>query len=588
MVAHNQRIFFYVPSLIFFVWLFFFVANIIKSTFSFNPHRDDSLNKVNFSYKIEFSNNETLSKLSRNFNILNEDEKVPQLIKNAFISAEDKRFLKHHGIDILSLIRASLINLKSGYIVEGGSTITQQASRLIFLNNELSFFRKIKEILIAIIMDIRFSKNQILKIYLNKVYLGSGAYGISEAAKIYFGKFIHELNLSEIALLAGLTPSPSNYSPYKNYDLAIKKRNKVLRSLYKNGFINKEELSQSINENIRLKQNLGKINFEDDKLLINFILEEAMKKNHFNDLNISDYIIIKSSLFMPWQREAQKLASNIEPKEIQLALVSIESNTGLLRAFVSGKSPIINEFNRATNAIRPLGSTFKIIPYIVALKNGEKIGSFYIDEPTCWDDYCPKNFSNQYRGKISLIDSFKISSNIVPIKISKKIGLEEVIKLANLFGLGYEQKMNPILPLAIGSYGDSLLNITNAYSAINNGGKLIKPKIIENIKINKKIIWLNKPIEKRIISKKVTFKINQLLEKSITEGNGVAASINGERVFGKTGTSDKNRDLWFIGSIRNTTTGIWIGFDDNRKTILSSGNSASIWKKYKEKSILNK
>ena len=576
------------PSLIFFVWLFFFVANIIKSTFSFNPHRDDSLNKVNFSYKIEFSNNETLSKLSRNFNILNEDEKVPQLIKNAFISAEDKRFLKHHGIDILSLIRASLINLKSGYIVEGGSTITQQASRLIFLNNELSFFRKIKEILIAIIMDIRFSKNQILKIYLNKVYLGSGAYGISEAAKIYFGKFIHELNLSEIALLAGLTPSPSNYSPYKNYDLAIKKRNKVLRSLYKNGFINKEELSQSINENIRLKQNLGKINFEDDKLLINFILEEAMKKNHFNDLNISDYIIIKSSLFMPWQREAQKLASNIEPKEIQLALVSIESNTGLLRAFVSGKSPIINEFNRATNAIRPLGSTFKIIPYIVALKNGEKIGSFYIDEPTCWDDYCPKNFSNQYRGKISLIDSFKISSNIVPIKISKKIGLEEVIKLANLFGLGYEQKMNPILPLAIGSYGDSLLNITNAYSAINNGGKLIKPKIIENIKINKKIIWLNKPIEKRIISKKVTFKINQLLEKSITEGNGVAASINGERVFGKTGTSDKNRDLWFIGSIRNTTTGIWIGFDDNRKTILSSGNSASIWKKYKEKSILNK
>ena len=576
------------PSLIFFVWLFFFVANIIKSTFSFNPHRDDSLNKVNFSYKIEFSNNETLSKLSRNFNILNEDEKVPQLIKNAFISAEDKRFLKHHGIDILSLIRASLINLKSGYIVEGGSTITQQASRLIFLNNELSFFRKIKEILIAIIMDIRFSKNQILKIYLNKVYLGSGAYGISEAAKIYFGKFIHELNLSEIALLAGLTPSPSNYSPYKNYDLAIKKRNKVLRSLYKNGFINKEELSQSINENIRLKQNLGKINFEDDKLLINFILEEAMKKNHFNDLNISDYIIIKSSLFMPWQREAQKLASNIEPKEIQLALVSIESNTGLIRAFVSGKSPIINEFNRATNAIRPLGSTFKIIPYIVALKNGEKIGSFYIDEPTCWDDYCPKNFSNQYRGKISLIDSFKISSNIVPIKISKKIGLEEVIKLANLFGLGYEQKMNPILPLAIGSYGDSLLNITNAYSAINNGGKLIKPKIIENIKINKKIIWLNKPIEKRIISKKVTFKINQLLEKSITEGNGVAASINGERVFGKTGTSDKNRDLWFIGSIRNTTTGIWIGFDDNRKTILSSGNSASIWKKYKEKSILNK
>ena len=164
MPPQKQKFLFYLPSLVFFIWLYFLLANIIKSTFNYDPYKENSINKVNFSYKIESSNNEVISKLSRKFDISNEKEKVPQLIKNAFISAEDKRFLTHHGIDILGLIRASLINLKNGSIVEGGSTITQQASRLIFLNNELSFFRKIKEILISLIMDLRFSKNKILKI----------------------------------------------------------------------------------------------------------------------------------------------------------------------------------------------------------------------------------------------------------------------------------------------------------------------------------------------------------------------------------------------------------------------------------------
>ena len=194
MLTKTQKIFFYIPSLLFFIWLYFFLTNIIKSTLSYNPHKDSSLNNINFSYKIEYSDNATLTKLSRKFDILNEQEQVPKLIKNAFISAEDKRFLKHHGIDLIGLIRASIINIKNGSIIEGGSTITQQLSRLIFLNNELSFIRKIKEILISLIMDIRYSKNQILKMYLNKIYLGSGAYGINEAAKVYFGKFIHDKN----------------------------------------------------------------------------------------------------------------------------------------------------------------------------------------------------------------------------------------------------------------------------------------------------------------------------------------------------------------------------------------------------------
>jgi len=589
-LTKKQKFFLYIPSLVLFIWLYFFFTNIIKQTLSFNPKKDASFNNVTFSYKIEYSNNDTLIKLSRKFDILNEEEKVPQIIKNAFITAEDKRFLKHHGIDLIGLIRALLINLKSGSILEGGSTITQQVSRLIFLNNELSFFRKIKEIIISLIMDMRFSKNQILKMYLNKIYFGSGAYGINEAATVYFDKFVHELTLSEIALLAGLTPAPSIYSPYKNYELAIKNRNKVLTSLYKNSYISKKEFSKSLIENIKLNQTFGETSISDDRLLINFIITEAKKKNQFNyDLAINDFVIIQSSLIRKWQQEAQKLATNLEPKDIEVALVSIESNSGLLRAYVSGRRPLVNEFNRVINAIRPLGSIFKIIPYIGILSNGKDINDFYYDELTCWDDYCPRNFSQKYRGKISLIDSFKYSSNIIPIIISEEIGLKNIISIANLFGLGYEQKFNEILPLAIGVYGDSLLNITNVYSAINNDGKIIKPEIIEKIKLNnEKIIWINKPIEKRLVSKKVINNINKLLEKSITEGTGIAASINSQRVFGKTGTSDNNRDLWFIGSLKNTTTGIWMGFDDNRKTTLSSGNAASFWKTYKTKSLLYK
>ena len=187
----------------------------------------------------------------------------------------------------------------------------------------------------------------------------------------------------------------------------------------------------------------------------------------------------------------------------------------------------------------------------------------------------------------SLIDAFKTSSNIVPLKISEEEGLKRIIEIANIFGLGTKHKLQEFLPLAIGAYGDSLINITNAYSAINNDGKFIKPSIIEKIELqNKNIIWENKFLETRIINSSISKQLKILLEKSVYEGNGNAAAISGQKIFGKTGTSDQNKDLWFIGSIGNTTTGIWLGFDDNRESNLSSGNAANIWKIY-TKEILN-
>ncbi len=564
--------------ILFFSGISFYFFSLIFSTLKFDVSKNKKSRETKYSYVISSSDNKILSKLSRKFEINNSYHKIPFFLKHSFISAEDKRFYKHNGIDLKSISRALIQNIRSGYVKEGGSTITQQVARLLFLNNDLSFQRKIKEIFISLILDFRYNKNQILKLYLNNIYLGSGAYGVDEAAQVYFGKFIDELTLSEIALIAGLAPAPSIYSPYQNLELAIKNRNKVLESMYVDGYISLANKNKAIKEKIKLNYQTAD-NFLDDKLLINFILQETDKK--IGSKNDYKFLRIKSSINKDWQEKGQKISRYVGPRELEFGLLSIESNTGLIRAMITSKNPSINEYNRVISSVRPLGSTFKIIPYAAALIEGIKLSDKFEDLPICWKSYCPKNFSEDYRGSISLIESFKSSSNIVPISITKKIGLKNIINLANSFGLGYEQEFEEFPSLAIGAYGDNLLNITNAYSAINNNGKIQSPEIIEKIEsFKKQPIWENKSISKKILDLKINKKINKLLEKSVKEGTSKAAFIKGKKIYGKTGTSDGNKDLWFIGSIDNLTTGIWIGYDDNKESELSSGNAAYLWKKF--------
>ncbi len=566
-------------SPVFFIFIIFiiFLSNLLKLTLSFDLKEKLNL-KNNFSYEIYYSQNKILTKLSRKFDVKNEEEKVPHLIKKAFISAEDKRFLTHNGIDIVGSSRAFINNIKSGYISEGGSTITQQVSRLIFLNNDISFTRKFKEIIISIIMDYKYSKNQILKIYLNKIYLGEDANGFNEASQTYFGKLINELTLSEIAMIVGLAPAPNFYSPYNNFKLAISQRNQILKSMYQDGFINNDEYKSALKEKIKVVNK----NKKKDNLLIEYILSESKEKvNLLKNYKIDDQLIIHSSINKEWQDKAQEISLISLPEEIEIGLITIESDTGLIRNMIGGRYPKFNQFNRVTSAIRPLSSTFKIIPYGLAFLEGKKPLDTYDDLPTCWEDYCPKNFSEIYQGRTSILNAFRESSNIVAIKIANEFGLKKIINLANSFGLGYEQELKANLPLALGAYGDSLLNITNAYSAINNNGEIFKPSILEKIKLKSgEIIWENKIYSKRIIDKEIAKYLKNILEKSVSHGSGIAASIKNRRIFGKTGTSDFNRDLWFIGSIKNITTGIWVGYDDNRSTEFSSGISANIWKNF--------
>ncbi len=577
----KYKYFIFAPSICIFIGILFPILNLIRISLNFDPLKLNNGKSRSYSYEILSSDNKILSKLSRKFDVLDNTNLIPFFIKYSFIAGEDKRFFNHNGIDLIGLSRAFINNLESGYFKEGGSTITQQVARLIFLNNDLSFQRKIKEIILSLLLDLKYSKNQILKLYLNNIYLGSGAYGVNEASQVYFGKLITELTLSEVALIAGLAPAPSIYSPYENIDLAIKQRNKILKSMYIDGHISQNEKDEALKE--RVKLNYQKYNKDlKDKLLVNFILEEANKKikNHKK----YKFLRINSSIKKNWQEIGQQISKSIGPKNIEIALVSIESKTGLIRTMITSKNPSINEFNRVTSAIRPLGSTFKIIPYAAALMEGIKLSNKFEDLPTCWKDYCPKNFSEIYLGNISLIEAFKSSSNIVPLKIANDIGLKKIINVANLFGLGYEQKLEEFLPLAIGSYGDNLINITNAYSVLNSNGSLYKPSIIEKIESkNNELIWENNFTHQKIIDSTVNNSLNKLLEKSVSEGTSIAASIKGKKIYGKTGTSDGNKDLWFIGSINNLTSGVWIGFDKNKKSNLSSGNAAYFWKKYVSK-----
>ena len=576
MLKSKYKLFVFAPLFFLFIWIIIPLANLIKTTLTFDL-RNQYNSQNNYTYEIHSTDNEIIDKLSKKFDVFDINEEIPYLIKFAFVSSEDKRFYSHNGIDLFGLTRAFLMNVRNGYIKEGGSTITQQVARTIFLNNELSFKRKFHEIIISLILDLKYSKQEILKIYLNNIYLGSGAYGINEAAQIYFGKLINELTLSEVALLAGLAPAPSIFSPFENYELAIEKRNYILISMHEEEIISLDELAKALSEEINLIDIRGRLN---DNLLINFILAEANEIDINNlVLNNERPLIIRTSINTKWQLEAQKISRLLNSSDTDIGLISIESDTGLIRVMVTGKRSEINQFNRVTDAIRPLGSIFKIIPYIAALNDGKTINYIFNDEPTCWNNYCPNNFQEIYRGEISMIDAFKFSSNIVPIKIAEEIGLKEIIELANSFGLGYEQKLQEFYPLAIGAYGDSLLNITNVYSAINNKGYFLNPSIIERIEFkNGDLVWENKFNSKRIIDRKIAISINKMLEKSVSEGSGIAAHIYGEKIFGKTGTSDNNRDLWFIGSIENITTGIWLGQDDNESSEFSSGDAAFIWK----------
>ena len=510
-------------------------------------------------------------------------DQVPMLVQQAFIAAEDRRFYDHDGVDGWGIARAVVTNVRQGSVREGASTITQQLARTVFLSQDRTITRKLKEAALALKLERQLSKQQILEQYLNYVYLGSGAYGVADAAWIYFSKTPDQLSLAEAALIAGLPPAPSIYSPLVNPDLALKQRALVLDRMKQEGFITAAEATQANNTQLNLQPATPKYFNSAAPYFTSWVAQELPKLVTQEQLEVGG-LKVRTSLNLNWQDKARAVIRKNAPYDTEGAMVSIEPGTGLVRVLVGGKNFNQSQFNRVTQALRSPGSTFKIFPYAAAIDRGVKPEDIFIDQPRCWNGYCPKNFRAKYFGRVSLADALKNSLNTVAVQLQDKIGFDAIIETANGFDIGTERPLGRYYPMAIGAYEQTILDMASAYAGVANRGIFVPPTPFEEIRgPEDELIWNRRADGERgrkALDSDVADAMNWMLQRVVSGGTGIAAKLDDRAVAGKTGTSEGARDLWFIGSIPQLTTAVWFGYDNNRETKSNSGEAAWAWKQF--------
>ena len=504
-------------------------------------------------------------------------ENIPENLINAVIVLEDRRFFDHFGIDFKGLSRAIFENLKDMRYSQGASTITQQLSKLIFLNAEKTLSRKLRELIIAFYLEYKFTKVEILSMYLNRAYFGSGQYGIRAASKRYFSKHPKELSIAETAVLVGSLKAPSKLSLIANKQASISRAKLVINLLEKNKFISSNQKNKASLELNKIKN----LQFYSDNGIRYFIdwihsitPEEILKSK--KDL------IVNSTLDLKIQKKVQHSVNNNmrnTDHKIQVAVIAMDYN-GAVRALLGGKNWNKSKFNRAAQSKRQLGSVFKTYVYLTALSMGYNLNDKIKDTPFKNNSWNPKNFSNQYEGLISIKRAFSISSNVAAVRLAEKIGRGNIIKQAKKLGIISNISDNPSMALGVSSF--SLLETVGSFGAICGKGIPVIPYGIEEIKERNNLsLWQrNSPKRKEIITKKVQIKVKKLLRSVIEEGTGKKVSNIPLNIIGKTGTSQKNRDAWFIGCAKNHVIGVWVGRDDDKsmKNIYGSTIPLSIFK----------
>lgn len=542
---------------------------------------------------------------------------IPQMLKDALIVVEDKRFYSHWGIDVIRLFGASLRNLKSFRFAQGASTITQQLARNMFLTQEKTIARKIKEALLAFELERNYSKDEILEMYLNQVYFGHGVYGVEAAAQTYFNKSVKDLNLAECALIAALPKAPHLYSPYVNPSAALKRRNLFLRMLYKAKKISQTQLEQA------LSAPLGVLPKTAQKNEAPYFVEEIRKylsSRYGDDFIYKSGATVYTTLDLDMQQSAnQALLINLErierdfnlpnkksrydtlatkdtllkPNYLQGALVVIDPKTGYIRAMVGGRDFRQSPFNRATQARRQAGSAFKPFVYTAAIDQGFTPADLELDEPITInipgvpEPYTPVNFDHRFMGKMTLRRALALSRNVVAVRLISKIGPEVVVQYATRMGIS--SRLKPVYSLALGSCDVSLIDMTSAYSVLASGGYKTKPIYILKITdADGHIIEENTIEVEPVINSNVAYVVTEMLKSVIDEGTGYAIRKLGFQypAAGKTGTTDDYTDTWFIGYTPDCVCGVWVGYDQ-KKTIFHNatggGVAAPIWADFMNK-----
>lgn len=515
---------------------------------------------------------------------------IPDLVIQAFIASEDHRFKNHRGVDIHGVVRAAFSNLLAGEVVEGGSTITQQLARIVFLNQEINIIRKIKEMRLAQKIEKKLTKDQILESYLNLVYLGSGAYGVADAAWVYFSKPIDQLTVAEAATLAGIVPAPSVYSPIQNKVATIERRNIVLQRMKIKGFISASQVKEAIADPIVLKTSKPKRLQVKAPYFTDYI-QLQLPKYLSKEVLQQGGIVVETTLNHQWQEAAE---AAIEKAVTgygqwqgfkQAALTAIDPRNGQIKAMVGGKDYKNHQYNRVTQAQRQPGSTFKTFVYTTAIAAGLSPDQTFQNSPYVVDGYRPENYGDRYSGvPVSIRKALVSSLNVVAVQTLVKVGWHPIIEVAKKMGI--ESELKPTYSLALGAWEVNLLELTSAYGTLANFGIHQRAHGIDRVlDRHGQILYQATFPSKEVIDFDTTAIMTSMLQGVVTGGTGTSAQLGKRPVAGKTGTSDKARDLWFIGYIPQLTAGVWLGNDNNRPTRGSSTTAAAIWKEFMEEAV---
>ena len=492
-------------------------------------------------------------------------EEIPPTMRAAMIAVEDKRFRSHIGVDPIGVARSFKVRVESGRWKQGGSTITQQLARNIFLTNSRTFGRKVKEGVLALAIERKFSKDQILELYLNRVYFGGGAYGIDAASRTFFGHGAERLSLGEAAIIAGLVKAPSNYSPTADIEAARGRAGVVLNSMVENGFLPAEYAGGVDPADIKVqpapKQN--SVRYFTDWALpqLDTLIDET-----------SEPIDVWTTLDPAMQSAANEAINGYSPPGTQGALVSLDRD-GAVRAMVGGRDYVDSIYNRATQAERQPGSAFKLFVYLSALESGMKPDDTIVDEPITIDGWTPRNSTRTHLGPVTLREAFARSINTVSAKIGDALGFGTIADMAHRFGIS--GKISTFPSMVLGTSDVRLIDMTRAFAAVQNRGVSVVPYAIRKVvTADGQLLYQHQGQEERVlVAPWVAAGMTDLLQTAVMSGTGRAAQI-GRPVAGKTGTTSSNKDGWFIGFSSGLTTGVWMGRDDARTVAGLQGGTA--------------
>ena len=504
-------------------------------------------------------------------------KEMPAYVPKAFIAIEDRRFYEHHGVDPYGIGRAFVANVLHRTVAQGGSTITQQLAKNLFLTQERTINRKLQEVLLALWLERKFSKAQILEMYLNRVYFGAGAYGIEQASQRYFGKSARQITLGEAALLAGLVKSPSRLAPTRNFDGAEKRAKIVLAAMAELSFIGRSAERTALARPLRIvaQASMGSVNYVADWVMD--ALNDAIG-------HVDDDIVVHTTIDAALQSSAEKalndeLAQKGDKNGVgQGALISMTPD-GAVRALVGGRNYAESQFNRAVAAKRQPGSAFKPFVYLAALERGLTPDTVREDKPINVKGWQPENYGHEYFGPVTLTGALAQSLNTVSVRLTLEVTPMAVIRTA--YRLGITSKLEPNASIALGTSEVSVLELVSAYAPFANGGYAIVPRVIDKITATNGKILYARSIQQlgRIIDARYVNMMNTMMAETLTIGTAQRATLPGWPAAGKTGTSQDFRDAWFIGYTAYLVTGVWLGNDDGAPTKHVTGGSlpVEIW-----------